>query len=114
MRRMIKRLRSRAGESLAETLVALLISALALLMLAGAISAATRVVTHSTAKLTDYYQGDRALVQGVAQNAGSSRSVTVNLADEAGEVSQAFAAACYENTTFGAAAVDAYVAAPAG
>lgn len=112
MQSMIRRLKSRAGESIAETLVALLISALALLMLAGAVSAATRVVMSSTAKLTAYYQGDRELVEGTAQNGIPAKSITVSLADEAGEVSQSFAAACYENATFGAAAVDAYVAAP--
>lgn len=40
---MKKRIRSRAGESIAETLVAVLIISLAFLMLAGAVTAAARV-----------------------------------------------------------------------
>ncbi|MBR1560668.1 MAG: hypothetical protein IJ646_10560 [Clostridia bacterium] len=58
---LMKKLRSRAGESIGETLVSLLISALALMMLAGAISAAMRVVTTSNDKMTTYYQGDNTL-----------------------------------------------------
>ena len=58
---MMKKLRSRAGETLTETLVALLISALALLMLAGAVTSATRVITRSKDKMTEYYAADAAL-----------------------------------------------------
>ena len=42
-----KKLKSAAGETIGETLVALLISSLALMMLAGAVSAATRMITRS-------------------------------------------------------------------
>ena len=43
----LRKLHSKAGETIAETLVALLISALALVMLAGALSAAAKVITTS-------------------------------------------------------------------
>ena len=49
-----KKLRSRAGETIGETLVALLISSLALLMLAGAVSAASRAVQQSKTKIEEY------------------------------------------------------------
>ena len=49
------KLRSRSGESISETLVALVISSLALVMLAGAISAASNMVTKTRVKLEKYY-----------------------------------------------------------
>ena len=48
MRRMItKKLSNNKGESIGETLIALLISTLALVMLAGAIGSAVRIITKS-------------------------------------------------------------------
>lgn len=49
------KLRSKKGETIGETLIALLISSLALLMLAGAISAAAKVVTSGKAAIEQYY-----------------------------------------------------------
>ena len=51
MLRIKGKLSSHAGESIAETLFALLISSLALIMLAGAVSSAMRVVTGSKEKM---------------------------------------------------------------
>ena len=50
------KLRSRKGETIAETLIALLIASLALLMLAGAVSAASNVVTKSKNAMISYYK----------------------------------------------------------
>ena len=50
-----EKLKSRSGESIAETLVALLISSLALVMLAGSISAAVHIVKKTRDKLDQYY-----------------------------------------------------------
>ena len=50
-----KKIISQKGESIGETLIALLISALALVMLAGAISASLRVVGKGRAKIGSYY-----------------------------------------------------------
>ncbi len=55
MRDIKNKLRSRAGESIGETLVALLIAALALLMLAGAVSSASKIVTRNKAAMEEYY-----------------------------------------------------------
>ena len=60
--RIPKKMSSQAGETIGETLVALLISALALVMLAGAVSAAMRVVTNSKAHIDAYYQVNNAVV----------------------------------------------------
>ena len=48
------KLRGQLGESIAETLIALLISALALMMLAGAVSAAANVITKSRTSMNTY------------------------------------------------------------
>ena len=56
------KLRSSRGESISETLVAVLISALALVMLAGAIATASRLVTSSRTKLGRYYDSNNAMV----------------------------------------------------
>lgn len=59
MRQWIKhKLHSKAGESIGETLIAVLISALALLILAGAIGAATRIMTRSNAAVKTHYDAD--------------------------------------------------------
>ena len=60
--RIIKKLASQSGESIGETLVALLISALALVMLAGAVSAGMRIVTNSKEKMDEYYKVNNAVV----------------------------------------------------
>ena len=56
-KRIQSKIRSHAGESIGETLIALLISALALMMLAGAISSAARIVTRNKAAMEEYYTG---------------------------------------------------------
>lgn len=57
------KLRSSAGESIAETLVALLISALALVMLAGVIAASSRIVNSERSKLNTYYEKNEKIVK---------------------------------------------------
>lgn len=57
----LKRLHSRKGESIAETLIALLISSLALVMLAGAISTAGNLIRISETTMENYYSGLNAL-----------------------------------------------------
>ena len=60
------KLNSICGESIAETLVAVLIAAFALLMLAGTINTATRIITNSQNKLEDYYDANNKLVDHTA------------------------------------------------
>ena len=69
------KLRRNAGESLAETLVALLISALAIVMLAGAIATATRLVTSSKNKLKTYYSNNEKLAK--MNEAGEAAVISV-------------------------------------
>ena len=49
------KLRSCTGESIAETLIATLIAALALVMLAGAIGSAARIISDSNVAMNEYY-----------------------------------------------------------
>lgn len=72
------KLKSRSGETLGETLMALLISALALTMLAGAISAAANIVTTSKTQMTKYYAADSKLAE---QNTKSDEDGTYTYAE---------------------------------
>lgn len=65
-----RKLRSRAGESIAETLVSVLIAAVALVMLAGMISTTLRLVEDSSKKIEAYYTANDALTKlSVLENA---------------------------------------------
>ena len=66
MNKIVKKMTSQAGESIGETLVALLISALALVMLAGAVSSGMRIVTNSKEKMDIYYQVNNAVAERAA------------------------------------------------
>ena len=60
-KRIAAKLKSAAGESLAEVLIALLIAAMAMAMLATAISSTARIVTRSKTAMKEYYDGNNAL-----------------------------------------------------
>ena len=75
-KRVARKLKGNAGESIGETLVALLISALALVMLAGAISATARMITNSDKQIGKYYSGDDNLVKQTTPG-GDPLTVTI-------------------------------------
>ena len=52
----VKKLRSRAGESIAEVMVALLISALGMSLLVGMIGASVRIIDNSTKAMHQQYK----------------------------------------------------------
>ena len=60
MKNALKKLRNHTGESIGETLVALLISALALVMLAGAVSTAARLIKNNKDSMETYYSATAA------------------------------------------------------
>lgn len=74
------KLASQSGESIAETLVALLIASLALVMLAGAMSSSVDIVTGSKNKLDNYYKGTEDLF-----NDGDSNTGTVTISSDSTE-----------------------------
>ena len=53
-KKILAKLRGKAGETIAETLIATLIAALALTMLAGAVASAANIVTRSKDAMTTY------------------------------------------------------------
>lgn len=54
-RRFVEKLKSQVGESIAEVLIALLISSLALVMLASMISSTTSMVSRGKSAMKEYY-----------------------------------------------------------
>ncbi len=62
-RKMLRRLKSSAGESLAEVLASLLIAALALTMLASTIATSSKMITQSKNKMEDYYDQNDAMAE---------------------------------------------------
>lgn len=88
-----KKLRDRAGESLSETLVALLISAFALVMLAGAIATASRIVMVSRDKLEHYYDEN----ENLATMETSDGTLTMKFSNSTVKIPVYY----YENDVFG-------------
>ncbi len=76
MKKMIKKLKAQAGESIAEVLIALLISSVALVMLASMISSTQSMVSKSKTKMSAYYQANNALETCSGTSASASVSMT--------------------------------------
>lgn len=87
------KLKDRSGESISETLVALLISAFALVMLAGAITAASRIVQNSRQKLGAYYTAN--------ENLATMKTKSYELTMSFSNSSDGITVDCYENNVFG-------------
>lgn len=101
-----KKLRSQRGDSLSETLVALLVGCLALVMLAGAITTSASLVTRSREKMQEYYAANNAIVSGGSAEGVTSGTVTVTIS---GGVSQNLGTYSYRaNNTVGGKTVIAY------
>ena len=69
------KLRSLKGESISEVLVALLISSLALVMLAAMIATSSRLILNSKEKLNKYYAQNDALSVQAAPEQGQTGAV---------------------------------------
>ncbi|MBP3900922.1 MAG: hypothetical protein J6D53_05585 [Blautia sp.] len=81
MNRIRAKLTSNAGESIGETLVALLIASLALVMLAGAISSGARVILRSEKKVDEYYLENNK----ISSMEGSTEQLTVKIKTKTGD-----------------------------
>ena len=66
MAKVTQKLKSSSGESFAELLIALLISSLALMMLAGMINASANMVSTSRKTLENYYGSTPSVSSGTA------------------------------------------------
>ena len=71
-----KKLRGSVGETLSETLVALLIAALALVMLAGAVTASAVSMKRSRSRIDEYYTQGNKTAEMNDQNGTVSFTVT--------------------------------------
>lgn len=88
------KLRSQAGETIAEVLVAMLISALALTMLASMITATVSMVTRSKEKMKEYYENGESL------ELMSADPETINVTMSGTGLLVSAKALCYKNETF--------------
>ena len=106
MKQIAGKLRSRKGETIAETLVSLLVGCLALMVLAGMIAATARLVRTSEDKMDEYYVESAKLAE--PEKSGESDSVTVTVSGSEVETSVSCEVAAYENTIFSGHTVTAY------
>ena len=94
IKRVKQKLKSDAGESLGEVLIALLIAALALTMLASVISTSARMISQSKEKLEKYYAANEELNTRTRDSSknltttGTEKEVTVTV--KAGDVGIGF------------------------
>ena len=83
LKRVMRRLRSRAGESLTEVLVALLVSALGLMLLAGMINASSNMVIRSKDVISSYVGAETSMIE--KQVGGETESITFKKTGESGQ-----------------------------
>lgn len=108
MKRLKKKLKSQAGESLAETLIALLIAVAALVMLAGAISASANVIQRGQQKLDAYYSANET-ADGVVQMSGTGDAGTVKITESSNAIAEkSYDVQYYTNGEFNKTPVIAY------
>lgn len=74
----ISKLMDKSGESIAETLVAVLIAAFALLMLAGTVNTSTNLVTKSIQIESEYYNKNNAIEKRKAESEGGYLKVSID------------------------------------
>ena len=98
---LIARLRSRAGESIAEVLVALLISVLGIALLVGMIGASTRIIDQSTDAMQSEYS--RTVVSAAYASRGS-----VTIYSGSGSAASAIASFSIDNQTYSYGAAPVY------
>ena len=95
-----RKLKSRKGETISETLVALLISSLALTMLAGAITASANLVEKSRTKMDSYYAASEQ-GNGVIKMSGAGTEGTVTITAVSGGLdAQTYTIVYYGNEEF--------------
>ena len=83
MKKIAKKLRSQTGESIAETLIAVLVIAVALTMLAAMITATANMVKKSEKKMDEYYTANAALE--TLSGGNSSNSISINISTNSSE-----------------------------
>ena len=84
-KRILRKVKSRAGETIAEVLVALLISSVALVMLASMIASTTNMVTQSKSKMEAYYAANEELEKQIS---AGNVSFSIRISDEDSSASE--------------------------
>jgi len=84
-KRILRKVKSRAGETIAEVLVALLISSVALVMLASMIASTTNMVTRSKDRMDDYYNANEELEKQIG---AGDVSFSIRISDEGSSASE--------------------------
>lgn len=75
MKRIVKKIKNNKGESIAETLIALLVSALGIMLLAGMIQTSSKLITNSNDRISKYVEQENAIVE----YSGTPTSGTISL-----------------------------------
>ena len=96
MKKLLKKLKSAKGESLAEMLVALLFVALALIMMATMINSASRITMQSRQATREFYSGLNTL-----DNYASGSEATASFKDSSGNAVSIGAGADFKVTVSG-------------
>ena len=116
MKKITAKLHSQAGESLGETMISLLIAALALAMVAGAITASNDVIGRGRDKLDTYYKANDEEVAGMPAGGGEYQSADITITDAAVQVGNmkpeievpSFDVTYYRNTELGNQTIVSY------
>ena len=109
MSKIIDKLYNKVGESIGETLIALLVASLALIMLAGAISSSSRVVMRSSDKMNEYYSANETTSGIVKMNNGSPGTVSISDTTATNPLAtQSYNVSVFQNSTFSDKTVTAY------
>ena len=102
----MKKLRQKTGETIAETLVALLVSSIGLLMLAGMLNGSTMMIVRTRKTVGSYYAGNNKLEE---KSGDPSGTVNMVFRDEEGKIrEEAFPVVYYVNRTIGKRPVISY------
>ena len=80
------KLNNRSGETLAETLIAVLISALALVLLLSMITASSRLIQNGEAKIQEMYDGSKKIEQAEITPSDATVKINDNALDGLGEI----------------------------
>ena len=108
MKEMKRKLKSQSGESIGETLIALLIAALALVMLAGAISSSSGTIQKSKKKLNDYYSANEESSGVVKMTSGGTSGVVILTDGTSAMLAQSYGVTFFKNDIYSQKTVVAY------
>ncbi len=111
--KVFKKLKNNSGESLAETLISLLIAAVALVMLAATIAASAGIISKSRNKLNDYYSENEKSAGIVkmtdsGEETGATETVVISADGEDDYLSESVKVEYYKNTEIGMTPVISY------